>query len=116
MYTNKRLLAIVDTLLDRPESERPLIIVQSDEGPYPAGLGGNTGIDWTTATPVEREIKFSILNAWYVPDGRDIGLYPQISSVNTFRLLFNAYFGTTLPLLPDDSFTRGKPEPLAFPP
>jgi hypothetical protein len=116
MYTNKRLLAIVDNLLDRPESERPVIIVQSDEGPYPAGLGGNTGIDWTTATPVEREIKFSILNAWYVPDGRDIGLYPQISSVNTFRLLFNAYFGTTLPLLPDDSFTRGKPEPLAFPP
>ena len=116
MYTNKRLLAIVDHLLDRPESERPLIILQSDEGPYPANLGGNTGIDWTTATPEEREIKFSILNAWYVPDGRDIGLYPQISSVNTFRLLFNAYFGTTLPLLPDDSFTRGKPEPLEFPP
>jgi hypothetical protein len=115
-YTNTRLLAIVDHLLARPEGERPLIIVQSDEGPYPRNLVGDTGLDWTTASPEEREIKFSILNAWYVPDGRGIGLYPEITSVNTFRLLFNAYFDTDLPLLPDDSFTRGHPEPLEFPP
>jgi len=32
-----------------------------------------------------------------------------------FRLLFNAYFDTDLPLLPDESFTHGHPEPLEFP-
>lgn len=114
-FTNDRMLAILDDLLALPESERPVIIVQADEGPYPSHLEDETRYDWTTATPEEREIKFGILNAWYVPDGRDIGLYPDISPVNTFRLLFNAYFDTGLPLLPDESFTLRHPEPLEFP-
>jgi hypothetical protein len=114
-YTNTRLLRIVDHFLDRPPGEQPLLIVQADEGPYPKGLESQTGHDWRTATPEEREIKFGILNAWHVPDGKDIGLYPEISSVNTFRLLFNAYFDTDLELLPDDSFTSGQREPLTFP-
>ena len=115
-YTNRRLLNIVDHLLDRPEGSRPIVIVQADEGPYPFGFGDATGHDWTSASPEDREVKYNILNAWYVPDGRDIGLYPEISSVNTFRLLFNAYFDTDLPLLPDESYSRGHSEPLVFPP
>jgi hypothetical protein len=114
-YTNTRLLRIVDHFLDRPPGERPLLIVQADEGPYPKGLESETKHDWTAATPEEREIKFGILNAWHIPDGKDIGLYPEISSVNTFRLLFNAYFDTDLELLPDDSFSTGHREPLTFP-
>jgi hypothetical protein len=114
-FTNDRMLAILDDLLSVPEAERPVIIVQADEGPYPSDLEDQTRHDWTTATPEEREIKFGILNAWYVPDGRDIGLYPEISPVNTFRLLFNAYFDTDLPLLPDESFTHSHPGPLEFP-
>ncbi|HET9521486.1 MAG TPA: hypothetical protein VFO73_10605 [Candidatus Limnocylindrales bacterium] len=114
-YTNTRLLAIIDRLLALPEAERPVIIVQADEGPYPAGLRDNTGHDWTKETPERREIKFGILNAWYLPGGRDIGLYPEITPVNTFRILFNAYFGTDLPLLPDESYSVNHPEPLVFP-
>ncbi len=114
-FTNARMLAIVDDLLAVPAAERPLIILQADEGPYPSHLEDETRHDWTTATPEEREIKFGILNAWYVPDGRDIGLYPEVSPVNTFRLVFNAYFDTDLPILPDESFTHAHPEPLEFP-
>jgi len=114
-FTNARMLAIVDDLLAVQAAERPVIIVQADEGPYPPTLEDETRHDWTTATPEEREIKFGILNAWYVPDGRDIGLYPEMSPVNTFRLLFNAYFETDLPILPDESFTLDHPEPLEFP-
>jgi hypothetical protein len=114
-FTNDRMLAIIDDLLAVPAAERPLIIVQADEGPYPSYLEDQTRYDWTTATLEEREIKFGILNAWYVPDGRDIGLYPEVSPVNTFRLLFNAYFDTDLPILPDESFTLDHPEPLEFP-
>ena len=66
-FTNARMLAILDDLLAVPEAERPVIIVQADEGPYPSNLEDQTGLDWTTATPEEREIKFGILNAWYVP-------------------------------------------------
>ncbi len=114
-FTNARMLAIIDDLLAVPSAERPVIIVQADEGPYPSHLEDETRHDWTTATPEEREIKFGILNAWYLPDGRDIGLYPEVSPVNTFRLLFNAYFDTNLPILPDESFTLRDSEPLEFP-
>lgn len=114
-FTNDRMLAIIDDLLAVPADQRPVIIVQADEGPYPSYLEDETRHDWTTATLEEREIKFGILNAWYVPGGRDIGLYPEISPVNTFRLLFNAYFDTNLPILPDESFTLDHPEPLVFP-
>jgi hypothetical protein len=114
-YTNRRLLAIIDHLLAVPEADRPIIIIQGDEGPYPVGLRDNTNHDWTKESPDKREIKYGILNAWYLPDGREIGLYPEITSVNTFRLLFNAYFGTDLPLLPDESFSQDHPEPLTFP-
>ena len=114
-FTNARMLAIIDDLLAVPAGDRPVVIVQADEGPYPSHLEDETGHDWTTATPEEREIKFGILNAWYLPGGRDIGLYPEVSPVNTFRLLFNAYFDTKLPILPDESFTLRHSEPLEFP-
>lgn len=114
-FTNARMLAILDELLAVPAAERPVIIVQADEGPYPIHLEDETRHDWTTATPEEREIKFGILNAWYLPDGRDVGLYPSISPVNTFRLLFNAYFDTNLPILPDESFSLRHSAPLEFP-
>ena len=47
--------------------------------------------------------KFLILNAYYLPGHSDIA-YPTISPVNTFRLIFNTYFGTDYELLPDTSY------------
>jgi hypothetical protein len=44
-----------------------------------------------------------ILNAYYLPQGAD-QLYPSISPVNSFRLVFNSYFGTNFPLLEDVSY------------
>jgi hypothetical protein len=35
--------------------------------------------------------------------GRD-DFYPSISPVNTFRVIFNNYFGTNLPLLKDQTY------------
>ncbi len=105
-YLQSRLEALVDRLLAIPEAERPIIVLQADEGPYPVDYGRNTvGYDWATATPEDLEIKFGIFNAMYLPgrDGPDVPT--TLSSVNTFRLIFNAYFGADLPLLPDRSFT-----------
>ena len=45
-----------------------------------------------------------ILSAYYLPDKEISGLYPSISPVNTFRLIFNLYFGTSHTLLPDESY------------
>ena len=106
VYVNQRINALVDRLLDRPEAERPIIILQADEGPYPAPYARNTiTYDWSTATSEELEIKYGILDAMYLPGPEAPVLPSNMSSVNTFRLVLGAYFGADLPMLPDRSFT-----------
>ena len=47
---------------------------------------------------------FFILNAWLLPDKNETKLYKNITSVNTFRVLFDTYFGTNFGLAKDDAF------------
>jgi len=112
-YLQARIEALVERLLARPEAERPIIILQADEGPYPLDFAKNTiGYDWATATTEDLEIKFGIFNAMYLPGGEAPEVPATLSSVNTFRLIFDAYFGADLPLLPDRSYTSaGKYRP-----
>lgn len=42
--------------------------------------------------------------AYYLPDGGDRLLYPEISPVNSFRVVLNAYFGVDMALLPDETY------------
>jgi hypothetical protein len=104
-YTNQVLAAnamierIVDAIL-RNSPSPPVIIVQGDEGPYPPGTGREE-FDWRTATHAQLLQKTGILNAYYLPGVDTRVLYPTISPVNSFRVVFNAYFGAGLPLLPD---------------
>ena len=104
-YLNSQVEALVEQLLAVPEDERPIIVLTADEGPYPKRYEGDPlmkgpdpDFDWSTGTEEELRIKFGILHAMYLPDtAADI---PQsITSVNTFRFLFNRYFGADLPLL-----------------
>ena len=113
IYLQARLEALVDRLLALPEAERPIIVLQADEGPYPTDYARNTvGYDWATATPEDLEVKFGIFNAMYLPGSEAPDVPTTLSSMNTFRLLFGAYFGADLPLLPDRSFTSaGKYRP-----
>lgn len=105
-YTNSRIKAFVTTLLALPEERRPIIVLQADEGPYPARYNGNTDtFDWSTATDDELRMKYGILNAYYLPGLTETGLYPTITPVNSFRLILGRYFGTDTPLLPDRVYT-----------
>ena len=70
----------------------PIIIIQGDHGLFSSNL------DW----------RFGILNAYYLPGHNDL-LYPKITPVNTFRLIFNSYFGTDYQLLPDISYYSDLP-------
>ena len=45
--------------------------------------------------------RHAILNAYYLPGDGSKKLYPSISPVNTFRVVFSHYFGADLDLLPD---------------
>ena len=106
-WTNQRVLDALDTLLDAPPGEEPVIIIQADEGEYPAAFARNQErFDWTRATPDQVEHKYGILNAFHLPgvDARAAGVHDRISPVNAFRVVFNAYFDADLPMLPDTTF------------
>jgi hypothetical protein len=103
-FANAQVLDWLDSLLAVPPAERPIVIIQADEGPFPPRYARNEGaFDWTTATPEELERKFGILSAFYLPGKtpQEAGLYDSITPVNQFRAIFHAYFGLDLPLLPD---------------
>jgi len=82
----------------------PIIILQGDHGP-PPNLEDELG--WMVApSDFDLRVKSGILNAYYLP-GADQGiLYPSITPVNSFRLVFNLYFGTNLELLADKNYYR----------
>lgn len=108
---NKRLTETIDAILQNSKTP-PIIILQTDEGakddsnqalkyPDPTGVKGgfkNSSVE----TNLERT---KILNAFYLPGGHAGKLYPEISPVNTFRLVFDEYFNAKLPLLPDKVYT-----------
>ncbi len=83
-YLNPQILEIVERIITN-SSPKPIVILEGDHG-----FGNQT--------------RNSILNAIYLPDGVVEELYPQISLVNTFRIVFNQYFNTNLPLLEDRSY------------
>jgi hypothetical protein len=85
-YINKRITAIVDQILQN-SADPPVIVIQGDHGPAPFDV-------------IERRMQ--ILNVYYFPDNNG-GLYPSISPVNTFRVIFNKYFGQNYPVLEDSS-------------
>jgi hypothetical protein len=103
-WANQRVLAAIDELVDVPPGDEPVIILQADEGPFPSRFASEErDFQWLEATPEELQQKFGILNAYHLPgvDLAELGFHERISPVNAFRIVFNAYFGADLPLLPD---------------
>lgn len=114
-YTNNQILKLVNSLIEDTGDLKPIIIIQADEGPYPSSYDNNTKtFDWSKATEKERLEKMEIFNAYYLPDGGEKLLYPEITPVNTFRMILNYYFGQNFTLLPDISYFSNKDKPYLF--
>jgi hypothetical protein len=104
-YTNREIKELVHELLKK--EPQPIIVIQSDEGPFPIRYSANlNNFDWREATVEELRQKFRILNAIYFPDRGYNDLYEDVTPINTFRIIFNRYFGQNLPLLPDTSYSH----------
>jgi hypothetical protein len=106
VYTNTVIDDLVDTLLAGPDDQDPIIVLQSDEGPYPPEEDKKAfpEFTWGTASDVELGRRFQILQAFYFPGDVRVDVAPTHTPVNTFRLVLNAYFGADLPYLPDRSY------------
>ena len=86
IYVSKEVLEAVDGILSR-SARPPIIIIQGDHGTYG-----------------DAHSRMSILSAFYLPGGGQVDLYPTITPVNTFRIIFNHYLGGQYELLPDISY------------
>jgi hypothetical protein len=87
-FINGKILEVIDAILADSQTP-PVIVIQGDHGPF------------LYSTPHEH---MKILNAYYLPGAGSASLYPSISPVNTFRLIFDTYFGQHYPLLEDASW------------
>jgi hypothetical protein len=112
-YTNERLQGLVERMLAVPEDERPIIILQADEGPYPDRFREDQdGFDWATATDDEILSKFGILNAMYLPGPEgEAPLREDLSAVNTYPELFRRYFGAEMDERPDRVLASSRARP-----
>lgn len=91
-FINSRLPDILREIIQQSATP-PVIVIQGDHG---------------YQLP---DIRFENLNAYFFPDGNTAALYPEITPVNTFRVIFNTYFGAQEPLLKDQSINVGVNRP-----
>lgn len=89
--------------IDEIQKNHPdtIILLQGDHGSRYNKIKEYNGEGWEKYVQEE----MGILNAYYLP-GVDPSkaLYPSISSVNSFRVVLNEYFGENLDLLEDHSY------------
>lgn len=100
---NKKISTFVNDILTKSKTP-PVIILQSDEGPFPMKSMVDENQAWAKADDTALREKFPILNAYYFPNASTSALYDSITPVNSFRVLFNTYFGTNYELLPDKNY------------
>jgi hypothetical protein len=96
-YLNARMIPLLQQIISDSASP-PVIIIQGDHG----GVETNT------------EDRLAILNAYYLPDNGSQQLYESITPVNTFRLIFDTYFGGNYELLDDISYFSSYQQPYKF--
>jgi hypothetical protein len=86
-YINDEFVKLIDDLISASEVP-PIIIIQGDHGAI-------------HSPPAKRLL---ILNTYFLPGFDSSDLNPKISPVNTFRLVFNQYFGGDYDMLEDKAF------------
>lgn len=100
-YLNRAVLQAIDAVL--AGSDGPVVIIlQSDHG-------DEAYLDWEAPTAEGVDVRTAILHAIYFSDGSYAALYPTMTPVNTFRIVFNHWFGTQYPLLEDRVFFHEHP-------
>ena len=102
---NARVMEIVDAVLAR--NPNSIFVIQGDHGPISDWrLAGTVPADFDESDwPRFVRDRTAILNAYYFPDQEYAGLlYPEITPVNSFRMIFNRTFGSSFELLEDVSY------------
>jgi hypothetical protein len=103
-FVNQGVLSMVDRILGKAEATT-IIIIHGDHG------GGLHLLQNNPAASCIQE-RFSPLLAVYATDGRlQRALPTDMNLANLYRIVFNTYFGTEMPLLPSRSLFAGWKKP-----
>ena len=97
-YITARAQEVIQSILSNSDTP-PVIILQADHGP---GLG------------MGEEVRTAILNAILIREDCRSMLYPSITPVNTFRVVFNCYFDANLPRVEDEVYWSKWPREAAY--
>jgi len=95
-HLNRLLEQTIEVILSQSDTP-PIIIIQADHGP-----GMLT--DFTSLEDTCLEERFSIFAAYHLPDAPPETIPDDITPVNIFRIIFNTYFSTDLPMLDKASY------------
>ena len=95
-FTNKKSIEFIDKILEN--EKRAIIIIQSDHG-------SAFGVNLQDPTDDDVFQRLSNFNAIYFPDEkhREMLTYDR-TNVNTFRIVFNTYFGSDYEMLEDKTY------------
>jgi hypothetical protein len=94
IFLNNRMKKVISHIIKTSPVD-PVIIVQADHG------SDRSKYDKPRGHMALVEERLAILNAFYVSSAMKSRLYPEITPVNTFPILFNCYFGYAIDPLPD---------------
>jgi hypothetical protein len=96
LYVNKRMEEVIDSILAQSKTP-PIIMIQGDHGTF------FTLPDKITDDSLDQfaQERLPVLNAYLVPEKIRQKLRPDISPVNSFRLVFNECFGEHFEILPE---------------
>jgi hypothetical protein len=106
IFINQLVEKAITGILENSASP-PIIILQSDHGP-------RLYLDFESMEKSCIKESSSNFNAFLMPDDKGQVLYPEITPVNTFRVVFDTYFNTNLGLLDDKVFFINWPDLFSF--
>lgn len=106
-FVNSKLKETIDYILEKSKIP-PIIILQGDHGPASQIMNVN-GLENNNFKE-----RMTILNAYNFPDKDYSRLYDTISPVNSFKIVFNQFFGTDIELIEDKAMYSSWYQPYKF--
>jgi hypothetical protein len=95
-FVNQETLNTIDGILANSKTP-PVIIIQADHGPAIMHY-------YFSIEELSTFERYSILNAYHLPGVDQADIPADITPVNSFRLVFNQYFGTDYEMLPNHQY------------
>lgn len=112
-FINKKIKILVDDIMNN--NSNSVIILQSDHGPsFLSDKEENGKPNWSNPANDFLRERHKIFNAIYISSNFKNSLYDSISSVNTFRSVFNSVFQENFKILNDSTFLSSYEKPYKF--